>query len=432
MVAQQPACVKPEVFIWNFRWIPFPLAKAGVGAYSGNMASKQKVVFIAPRLAAGGAVGGAETLLFNLAKLAQEGGCEVTFLTTCAKNHFTWANEEPAGELVHEGIRVVRFPVNADRDIEAFLRVQAPISAGETVSDADEDLWIRNNVNSDAMMDALRKMQFDRLVTGPYLFGLTMAAAEIAPERTLLVPCLHDEPFARVRRVAKLFRSVRGFLFNTEPERALAVRLFGEGIVSPGRPSGVCGFALPDFPSDPVAGRRRAGTKSPYILYCGRREPLKGTPLLVDYWTAYRRLNPGRDVKFVFTGSGEFERPKDFADDIIDCGFVSEREKHDLMAGATAFCHASVNESLSIVLLESWLARRPVLVHAAGVVLREQTRRANGGLWFRDWLEFAECLDTILDNPDLAGRLAENGRAFTLREYSPDTVRARLLAALAL
>ncbi len=396
------------------------------------MASKLKVVFIAPRLAAGGAVGGAETLLLNLAKLAQEGGCDVTFLTTCAKNHFTWANEEPAGEFVHEGIRVIRFPVNADRDIEAFLRVQAPISAGESVSDADEDLWIRNNVNSDAMMDHLRTMEFDRLVTGPYLFGLTMAAAEIAPERTLLVPCLHDEPFARVRRVGRLFRSVRGFLFNTEPERALAVRLFGEEVTAPGRPSGVCGFALPDFPSDAAAGHRRAGTDAPYILYCGRREPLKGTPLLVDYWEFYRRLNPGRDVKFVFTGSGEFERPREFAGDIIDCGFVSEQEKHDLMAGALAFVHASVNESLSIVLLESWLAHRPVLVHGSGVVLREQTRRANGGLWFQCYLEFAECLDFLLDHPDVASALAENGRAFTLREYSPDSVRARLLAALAL
>ena len=44
---------------------------------------------------------------------------------------------------------------------------------------------------------------------------------------------------------------------------------------------------------------------------------------------------------------------------ILDVGFVSEQEKHEAMAGAVAFIHPSVNESLGIVLLEAWLARTP-------------------------------------------------------------------------
>ena len=40
------------------------------------------------------------------------------------------------------------------------------------------------------------------------------------------------------------------------------------------------------------------------------------------------------------------------------------------MAGALAFCHPSVNESFGIVLLESWLARTPALVHAGSDVLQ--------------------------------------------------------------
>ena len=94
-----------------------------------------RVAFVAPRLAAAGAVGGAETLLFNLASLAAKAGLDVVYVTTCAKSHYTWENEFPAGESVHEGIRVVRFPVNADRDVGRFLEVQTRISAGQRVSD---------------------------------------------------------------------------------------------------------------------------------------------------------------------------------------------------------------------------------------------------------------------------------------------------------
>ncbi len=393
--------------------------------------TRPRVAFVAPRLAADGAVGGAETLLFNLAQRARAAGCEVDFLTTCARDHFTWANDLPPGETRHEGVRVIRFPVNTDRDTKTFLRVQAAISAGETVSDADEDLWLANSVNSRALEEHLRAAGavYDRVVAGPYLFGLTAAVAALAPERTLLVPCLHDEPFARVRRIARLFREVRGCIFNTEPERELAVHLFGGALAAPGRPAAVVGYAIAPFPCDPAACAGRLGLTAPYILYCGRREPLKGTPLLVDYWAAFRRITR-RDVKLVLTGSGPVEAPDALRPHLLDLGFVGEREKHDAMAGAAAFCHPSVNESLGIVLLESWLAGRPVLVHDRSVVLREQTQRAHGGLWFRDYPEFQECLSLLLDQPQLAAELGRRGGDFTRREYSLEAVQARLMDAL--
>lgn len=393
--------------------------------------SPLRIAFVAPRLAAAGAVGGAETLIFNLATLASAAGQEVEFVTTCSKNHHTWENEFPEGETIHEGIKVRRFPVNANRDLKSFHEIQGRICSNIQVSDNDEKVWAQNSVNSDAMMSYLDKAGFDRIVVGPYLFGLTMAVAASFPEKTMLVPCLHDEAFARVRLVAKMFRSVRGFFFNTKPEMDLAASLYGDEILSKEKHAGVVGFSLPDFESSAENGHRIAGTDDPYIIFCGRREPLKGTPLLVDYWEAFRKTHPESRLKFVFTGSGDIERPKGLEDQIIDAGFVSEQDKHDLMAGALAFCHASVNESLGIVLLESWLAHRPVLVFEPGVVLTDQTRRANGGLWFRNFIEFSECVEFLLSNKAAADSLAASGRAFTLSNYSAATVTSRMLALLA-
>lgn len=390
-----------------------------------NGAKKLKVAFVSPRLAEDGAVGGAETLLFNLATLAHKAGLQVEFLTTCAKNHFTWANELPPGETERDGVKVIRFPVDADRDAALFLSLQAAIGEGTVLSADDEQKWLRNSVNSGAMMDYIAANGFDRVVAGPYLFGLALTAAQRFPDKMVLVPCLHDEPFARVGLVGKMFRSVRSLCFNTGEEKALAERLFGR------KDGMVVGFALDDFASSAKRGHEIAGTYEPYLLFCGRREPLKGTPLLIDYWDAFRKHRLESKLKFVFTGTGDIERPEGRESEIIDLGFVSEQDKHDLMAGALAFCHASVNESLGIVLLETWLARRPCMVIASGKVLSAQTRAARGGLWFENCVEFCEDIEFLLKNEKAAAALGEAGRAWTLENYSAGAVTARLLALLA-
>ena len=201
---------------------------------------------------------------------------------------------------------------------------------------------------------------------GPYLFGLIYFASRIHPEKTLLVPCLHDEPFAYLGVMKKMFEAVRGFMFNTEPEHELARRLFG--ICRP-RSVRVVGMGIDPFEADPNAFAARHGLTPPYVIYSGRREDGKGTPLLCDYMQAFRERT-GQDIKLVFTGSGPIEAPPELLPHILDLGFVGEQEKHEAMAGALAFVHPSTFESLGIVLLESLLAGTPALVHARSEVLQ--------------------------------------------------------------
>jgi glycosyltransferase involved in cell wall biosynthesis len=387
------------------------------------MSGTPRLAFVSPRFPSGGNAGGAEVLLRALAVRATGLGYAVDFLTTCATNHFTWANDLPAGSRRIEGLDVHFFPVDGGRHIEAFLRVQEAICRGRPVSGADEETWFRNNVNSSALYAHLRSAAaaYDRIVAGPYLFSLTRFAAEAAPERTLMVPCLHDEPFARLSAVARLFGSVRGCLFNTEPERDLARRLYG----ALPRVHPVVGMGLEPFRADGAAFRARNGLTAPYLLYAGRREAMKGTPLLVDYFTAFARRQ-SLPLRLVLAGSGAVDIPPDVADRVLDVGFLSEQEKRDAMAGALAFCHPSTHESLSIVLLESWLAGTPALVHADGEVLRHQCARSGGGLWFRRYPEFEEQVLRLAGDPVLRNALAEAGRAFVNREYAWTAVERRL------
>ncbi len=390
------------------------------------MAPAQRLAFVCPRFAEGATVGGAETLLKQLAIRAARAGRQVDFLTTCATNHFTWENELPAGRRRVGDLDVHRFPVDAC-DVESFLRIQDAFCRGAAVSQADEETWARNSVNSTALCDHLRANRdaYDRVILGPYLFGLTIHAAQILPKKSLLVPCLHDEPFAYLSIMRTLFTAVRGLLFNTEPERRLAQRLFGSALA----PGCVVGMGIDPFEAAPEAFARRHKLTAPYVMYSGRREGGKNTPLLCEYVHAFRERT-GRDIGLVFTGSGPIEAPGELGPHILDLGFVSEDDKREAMAGASVFIHPSTFESLGIVLLEAFMARTPALVHACGEVLRWQCESARAGFWFRHYPDFEAQLSWMLDHEAQRRSLGEQGRAYVLREYTWERVEQRLFDAL--
>ena len=391
------------------------------------MPTAERIAFVCPRFAEGATVGGAETLLKALARQAVAAGHRVTFLTTCAQNHFTWANELPPGPRRIGNLDVIFFPVDTDRDISSFLRVQDAISRRSHFTEADEQTWLRNSVNSHALCDYLKIHgdEFDRIVMGPYLFGLVYFASRLAPAKTLLAPCLHDEGFAYTRAFHEMFRSVAGCLFNSEPERALARRLYD----LPESACAVVGMGLDPFEASPDAFARKHGLATPYVIYAGRREEGKGTPLLLDYMTLFRRRT-GKDITLVMAGTGELVPPAELRPHLLDVGFLSEEEKHEAMAGAVAFCHPSINESFGIVILESWLARTPVLVHARCSVNRDHCRKSNGGLWFLVYPEFEEALLMLLQQEGLRRAMGAAGHDYVLREYAWSAINRKFQNAL--
>ncbi len=382
----------------------------------------RRIAVVSPRLTGCGATGGAEILLEQLARRALLEGVETVFLTTCARDHVSWQNTEPSGRRDISGLPVEFFPVDGNRDADRFHRLQERIGRGARLTADEETDWLANGPNSTALCGRLRELlpSLDAVVTGPYLLALVHAVAAVAGRKTRIVPCLHDEPFARLNAVRTLFASVGGIIFNSEPERDLACRLYDLSAGS----GHVVGMGLTPFKPAPAQD-----LAFPYLLYCGRREPLKGTSLLLAYLDVFRRRT-GSDLKLVLTGTGQVEPPPALAAAVIDLGFVTEERKHAVMTGALAFCHPSVNESFGIVLLEAWLAGTPALVHARGDVLPWHCRRAGGGLWFGDYAEFEEALQLLLAQPDLRRCMGEAGRRYVLREYDWSAIDQRFLAAL--
>jgi glycosyltransferase involved in cell wall biosynthesis len=391
------------------------------------MSRSQSIAFVCPRFPQGSTLGGAETLMKHLAEEAQTAGHTVRFLTTCAQSHVTWENTLPAESRTFGRLDVEFFPVDDNRDPALFHRLQQRISQGAKLSREDQEQWMNHSVNSTPLYRHLAEHgdDYDVIVMGPYLFGLVYHAAQIHPRKTILVPCLHDEPFAYQAVIRELFSLVKGYIFNTAPEQDLARRLYDLS-ESSGR---VVGIGLASFSANPDAARKKFNLPETYLLYCGRREPLKGTTLLLDYLDVYRERRPACP-SLVFTGSGDIDPPPGLRPMVQDLGFVSEEDKHGVMSGALAFVHPSVNESLGIILLESWLAGTPGLVHGGSDVLRWQCDRSGGGLSFRYYPEFEACLDWILEHPNERSAMGRAGKSYVEHEYHPQRVQERLTAAL--
>ena len=92
------------------------------------------------------------------------------------------------------------------------------------------------------------------------------------------------------------------------------------------------------------------------------------------------------------------------------------------MAAAALLCQPSHNESFSLVIMESWLCGRPVLVSSQCAVTKDFAKRSNGGLYFKDYFEFEGCVQYILQNPEAAAELGANGGAFVRENFEWDVI----------
>ena len=282
-------------------------------------------------------------------------------------------------------------------------------------------------MTSAALFDHLtrRGAEYDLVCFAPYLFGTTLRGVPLVPGRAVLIPCLHDEPFAHLDIVRDAFRACRGFIFNSPPEAALADKLYGVG----DRPAGVVGLGFdPAPPADPDTFRRRHGLDGPLLVYLGRKETGKNVPLLIRYALRYRAVRRS-DLTLVLVGDGPVTVTPSTAG-VRDLGYLDPAAKAAACAAATVVCQPSVNESFSIVLMEAWLAETPVLVHARCPVTTHHVFQAGGGLAFEGFYEFVEALDLLLEDRERRRQMGRQGRAYVEAVYSWPAVTARLHATL--
>lgn len=365
--------------------------------------------------------GGAEMETREVTKHLKAVGLDVEILTTCVKEFGSdWnKNYYPEGEEIVHNVPVKRFKVKK-RDTRAFAAVNTKLMNGTVPTAEEQQIFVDEMVNSPDLYKYIKKhsREYTAFVYIPYMFGTTYFGVKTCPEKAVLIPCFHDEAYVYMDVFRSLYSKAAGMIFNARPEYELTKRLYDIENMQ----TVVMGIGMDtDLTSDAAAFRKKFGISEPFIIYAGRKDAGKNVHTLVKYFSEYRKRRV-TDLKLVLIGGGEMQIPADVRDHVIDLGFVDRQDKYDAIAASEFLCQPSKNESFSLVIMESWLCGRPVLVHEKCAVTANFAREAEGGLYFNDYFEFEGCTDFFLSKKDTAAQMGRNGCAYVKKNFDWDII----------
>jgi len=348
---------------------------------------------------------------------------DVTVLTTCAKDHITWANEFPAGSSRVGPVAVRRFPVTRTRSMHRFAEICEVVFDGRATT-AEERQWFRENgPEAPALLDylSLHGSEFDRVLFWSFRYYQTFFGLPLVADRSVLVPTAEQDPTLHMRLVDRLFSLPRGFLFLTPEEQALVA----EACSRPLAPSRIVGSGLEPIAGPPpsAASIEALGITRPFILYLGRVDPNKGCETLLRHYLRFV-TEGGPAVPLVMAGPENMPVPDHPL--VTRLGFVGESVRDTLLSHASALVVPSFFESLSLVLLEAWNHGGPALVNGRCSVLKGQALRSDGALYYRNFDEFSRALNLLLADPDIARQIGRQGLAYVNRDYRWPQVMAKV------
>ena len=411
-----------------------------------------KLAFVAPRYGAE-ITGGPEHACRLLAEHASDRH-EVEVLTTCAADSSTWHNRYGEGTDRVRGVLVRRFPVNQPHDAHAFRRLSERlfrIPHGR----ADEREWVRRlGPMSPALVDHLRRhhRSYDAVAFFSMYHATTVFGVEVAPERTILFPCLQLGPALRFGIWGSVFRSAHAVGYLSVAERALG-RAFCEATPVGEETVGI-GVDLPaqqtyprhqqdptdeatgeddahesepsDGPSDYLASRgvlfrRRHRLYGSFVLYGGRVRPDNGCEEMLEYFAGYAAHDG--DTALVLMGAkliNVAEHPH-----VRLAGVLPERERMVAYEAADVTLAPEPDDLLATAVLESFAAGTPVLASARNTAAVDHCRRANAGLYYANRDEFTTTLRLLMTDARLRVRLGENGRRYVRQNHRWDAVVGR-------
>jgi glycosyltransferase involved in cell wall biosynthesis len=351
---------------------------------------------------------------------------DVQVLTTRAFDYITWKDHYPKGDDIVNDVPVKRFSVTKSRNPERFGRLQNYILAHEHRLE-DEIKWLdEEGPLSPSLVRYVEehKNDFDYFVFFSYRYYHSYWGIHTVPEKSILVPTAENDPVIHLRIFKDLFRKPQAFIYNSVEEREMINRVsqnehvFGE----------VVGVGT-EVPSDVFVDefRQKYDIRGDYLIYIGRIDENKGCVELFDFFLRFKK-ETGSDIKLVLVGSTLLKIPSH--PDIRYLGFLSEEDKFSALTGALALIMPSFYESLSMVTLEAWARRKPVLANARCEVLKGQSLRSNAGLFYEDQDEFAEALKLLLSSPQLRDVMGKNGERYFNQNYTWEVIENKYLAVI--
>jgi len=358
--------------------------------------------------------GGAELYCRWLAEKCSQDN-DITVLTTTARDYISWQNYYEPGEDKINGIPIIRMPVDRTRDIDSFNQFTNKILSAEYPISMQND-WIRmQGPWSRSLLNYLKHNheRYDLIYFFTYLYGTSLFGTRIAPGKSILVPTAHDEPVAHLQVVKEMYSRIAGLMYLTQAEKEFVESTYDVG----NKPSVLLGTGV----KLPASSLTDSDVKAKYnlegqiLLYIGRVEAGKGCRDLVSFFKEYKRES---QKKVTLVLAGRQHLPDESEEDIVYTGFIPDEEIKPLLEAADIIIVPSPFESLSILLLQAFICRKPVLVNGHSPVLRSHCISSNGGLFYYNSEEFSSALDLLLKREDLRSSMGFNGLNYIEQNFT--------------
>jgi len=261
--------------------------------------------------------------------------------------------------------------------------------------------WLERNVAS-----------YDVVLVHGTPFSTPVLAARIAANRGVPVVCLPhfhmEDRYYHWRFYYEMFRSARYTIAAPESSKhTFFDRIGANAVIVPGG-----GVEPHEFREEVLAAGERAFTRvhratTPFVLVLGRKTGAKNYRLAID---AMAKVNAeGHRVDLVLIGPDEDGVPIGTPN-----AFCYGAQDRSVVLGALsqALClvNMSESESFGIVLLESWLAGRPVIAQRNCTAFRDLVVDDENGLLVETSAELAGAIERYLRDPACADRHARAGR----------------------
>jgi glycosyltransferase involved in cell wall biosynthesis len=392
-----------------------------------------KLGLVVPRYG-GEVLGGTEHWLRLLCEhLVADRDWAVEVFTTCARSAATWADDYPPGTLELNGVRVHRYRSDSGRNPAYLHQLDRLRREAATFSTDEAMAYVRlvGPVCPQATTAAVGS-DCDLVAVTPYLYWPTLTAVAGLGRRVIFHGATHDEPELYLPVMGPMFGAVGGFAYNSFAERSLVEGRFPVGHL----PSSVIGNAVDEGSGDRAAARRSLGLTAGerFVLCLGRVERSKGSASLAAMWELYRSRRPDAPTLVLL---GPVNDDVAAGPGVVVAGPCSEAVKWGALAACELLVAPSAQESFSLVVLEAWLAGRPVVVNGRCGPTVEHCRRSGGGVWYDGYGEFEVAVDLLLADPARGAALAARGAAYTRRTFAwpaildrYEELAARILARL--
>ena len=379
--------------------------------------------------------GGAEVLARMVAeKLTLK--YDVTVLTSRALDYHFWKPDLPEGESEENGVKIIRFdhkPKAAAKKVHRLNRqyrgrllyqkfyrfIGKPswylkLFSSAEVGEKEGLLWVENQGPATyGLVEYLEdnEQSYDAFIFVTYLYYPTVLGLLSVPHKSIFIPTMHDEQPAYFPIFKKIMTAPRSLMFLTESEKKFSNDLFDIAEIRQDVMS--VGIEAVDDKKE-IDTIKKFNIKGKYIIYVGRIDAAKGCKELLNYFKKFSKQNVD-SLTLVLAGKNMIDVVENI--NIIYAGFVTDDEKEQLMKHAEALIIPSKYESLSLVVLESFACRVPVIANGECEVLKDHIVNSNGGWTYTNETEFTEVLKKVLEGSENEKK-GLNGYEYVTNNYS--------------